>query len=308
MKRGDTDALYAFLDSTRGMDTYTAKVIATTTFICQTTTRVSSPVRDFLNYYRIAAVHDRDRLARKVRELRGPWWRCKATLVEAVIAVIALDYTYLYGERTGIGLANTMMFAMNSVNVPYSIAHGNAVAADALARYACVRQVTVISDPLRRKVDALANNHARPAEPTVRVSNYTSPINLAIAEFIIHTCPDVVLNRGDDINLDMAVADYFGNGGDFSFTHPDEVSYTTVPAALIDAVRRELGVGDVALTVPSDSALADAAGEDNMWLTTRRMVGERGTNMGDITDDALLTESGVHYLLHRVRTLASHEG
>lgn len=39
MKRGDTDALYAFLDATGGMDTFTAKVLATTTFICQTTMR-----------------------------------------------------------------------------------------------------------------------------------------------------------------------------------------------------------------------------------------------------------------------------
>ena len=63
MKRGDTDALYAFLDSTGGMGTFTAKVLATTTFICQTTMRVPPALRDFLNYYRIAAVHDRDRLA-----------------------------------------------------------------------------------------------------------------------------------------------------------------------------------------------------------------------------------------------------
>ena len=196
MKRGNSDALYAFLDSTGGMDSFTAKVLATTTFICQTTMRVPPPIRDYLNYYRIAAVHDRDRLARRVRTLRGPWWRRKATLVEAVVAVTALDYTYLYGEKTGIGLANTMLTAMQNVHVSRSIDHGNAVVADALARYARVRQVTVVTNPSKRTVDALANNHARPAEPTVCVGNYTSPINLAIAEFVTQTCPDTVLNRG----------------------------------------------------------------------------------------------------------------
>lgn len=302
MKRGDTDALYAFLDATGGMDTFTAKVLATTTFICQTTMHVPPPIRDYLNYYRIAAVHDRGRLARKVRTLRGPWWRRKATLVEAAVAVIALDCTYLYGEKTGIGLANTMLNAMQHVNVALSIGHGNAVAADALARYGRIRRLTVVANPSKLTVDVLASKHARPTEPTVRVSNYTSPINLAVSEFTVQTCPDTVLSRGHDINLDMAVADYYNRGGDFTFTHPDGVSYSTAEVALIDAVRRELGTGDVVLTVPSDVALADAAGADNMWLTTRNMVGERGTNIGDITDDALLTESGVHYLLHRVRT------
>lgn len=42
MKRGDTDALYAFLDSTGGMDKFTAKALATTTFICQTSMRAST--------------------------------------------------------------------------------------------------------------------------------------------------------------------------------------------------------------------------------------------------------------------------
>lgn len=308
MKRGDTDALHAFLDSTGGMDKFTAKVLATTTFICQTTMHVPPALRDFLNYYRIAAVHDRGRLARKVRKLRGPWWRRKATIVEAVAAVIALDYTHLYGEKTGIGLANTMLNAMQHVNVARSIDHGNAAAADALARYGRIRRLTVVANPSKLTVDALTGGHERTADPTVRVSNYTSPINLAVAEFTVQTCPDTVLSRGHDINLDMAVADYYNRGGDFTFTHPDGVSYSTAEVALIDAVRRELGAGDVVLTVPSDVALADAAGAHNMWLTTRNMVGERGTNIGDITDDALLTESGVHYLLYRVHTWTSRRG
>lgn len=302
MKRGDTDALWAFLDDTGGMGTFTAKVLATTTFVCQTTMRVPPALRDFLNYYRIAAVHDRDRLARKVRTLRGPWWRRKATLTEAVVAVIALDYTYLYGAKTGIGLANTMLTAMQNVHVSRSIDHGNAVAADALARYARARRVTVATNPSKRTVDALADDFARPIEPTVRVGDYTGPINLAVAEFTVQTCPDTVLGRGHDINLDMAVADYYNRGGDFTLTYPDTAAYSTAEGALVDAVRRELGVGDVVLTIPSDVALADAAGADNMWLTTHAMIGERGTNIGDFTDDALLTESGVHYLLHRVRT------
>ena len=117
-----------------------------------------------------------------------------------------------------------------------------------------------------------------------------------------------MLSRGHDINLDMAVAAYYNRGGDFTFTYPDTAAYATAEGALVDAVRRELGVGDVVLTIPSDVALADAAGADNMWLTTRNMVGERGTNIGDITDDALLTESGVHYLLHRVRAWTTPRG
>lgn len=302
MKRGDTDALYAFLDDTGGMDKFTAKVLATTTFVCQTTMHVPPALRDFLNYYRIAAVHDRGRLARKVRKLRGPWWRRKATIVEAVAAVIALDYTHLYGEKTGIGLANSMLNAMQHVNVARSIDHGNAAAADALARYGRIRRLTVVANPSKLTVDALTGGHERTADPTVRVGDYTGPINLAVAEFTVQTCPDTVLGRGHDINLDMAVATYYNRGGDFTFTYPDTAAYATAEGALVDAVRRELGVGDVVLTIPSDVALADAAGADNMWLTTHAMIGERGTNIGDITDDALLTESGVHYLLYRVHT------
>lgn len=91
MRRGDTGALYAFLDSTGGMDTFTARVLATTTFVCQTTTDVPRPMRDFLNYYRVSVVHDRDRLASRVRELTGPRWRRKATMTEAIIAVTGYD-------------------------------------------------------------------------------------------------------------------------------------------------------------------------------------------------------------------------
>ena len=307
MKRGDSDALYAFLDSTGGMDTFTAKVLATTTFICQTTASVSRPVRDFLNYYRIAAVHDRDRLARRVRELIGPRWRRKASMTEAIIAVISLDYTHLFGAKTGVGLENSMSEAMRCINVHRSLDADNAVAADALALYGRIRHLSIVTNPSRHTTRTLTDGHAqRPAEPTVRVGNYTSPINLAIAEFVIQTCPDTVLNRGRDINLDMAVAAYFNNGGDFTFTHPDGDSYPTPEVALVDAVRRELGTNPVELIVPAAGDLADAAGTDAMWLTSPDMVGVRGVHLGDITDDALLTESGVHYLLHRVRAWTSN--
>ena len=195
-----------------------------------------------------------------------------------------------------------MLTAMQNVYVARSIDHGNAVVADALARYARARRVTVVTNPSKRTVDVLAGDFARPIEPTVRVGDYSGPINLAVAEFTAQTCPDTVLGRGHDINLDMAVAAYYNRGGDFTFTYPDTAAYATAEGALVDAVRRELGAGDVVLTIPSDVALADAAGADNMWLTTHAMIGERGTNIGDFTDDALLTESGVHYLLYRVRT------
>lgn len=306
MKRGDTDALHAFLDSTGGMNTFTAKVLATTTFICQTSVSVSRPVRDFLNYYRIAAVHDRDRLARRVRELTGPrWWR-KANLSEAIIAVISLDYTHLYGANTGVGLENSMSAAMRYTNVHRSIDHGNAVAADALSLYGRIRRLAIVTNPSRHTMSTLTDGHERPVEPTVRVGYYTSPVNLAIAEFVVQTCPDTVLNRGRDINLDMIVADYYNNGGDLTFTHPDDASYATPEVALVDAMRRELGADPVELVVPAADDLADAAGADNMWLTSPDMVGVRGVHLGDITDDALLTESGVYYLLHRVRSWAKN--
>lgn len=298
MTRNDTSALYDFIDSTGGMSKHTARSLAAATLICQSTTQVSDPVRRYLNHYRVAAIIDRERFSRRVREIRRPWYKTsRPTYIDAATAVICQDYYYLNGAGTSRGLA--LSIRSNMIDNASVTAAEYGATARALVRYANTG-LKVEFRPSLSVVTDVMGDYLRPETPVVRIEELSSAMNLAQAEFYIQTCPDTVLGRGRDINLDMAVADYFHRGGDFTFDYLPGRALNHPDHALLVGVRRALGAPVDRLTIPSMHLLEDTVGYDQMWLTSRPDPHARGVAVGDVANDALMTRTGVHYLLDRV--------
>lgn len=298
MTRNDTSALYNFLDSTGGMSKHTARALAAVTLVCQSTTRVSDPVRRYLNHYRVAAIIDRERFSRRVREIRGPWYKTsRPTYIDAAVAVVCQDYEQLNGAGTSRGLA--LSIRSNMIDNASATAAAYGATARTLVAYANA-ELNVSFRPSMTVVTEALGDSLRVGTPVVRMKELSSAMNLAQAEFYIQTCPDTVLDRGRDINLDTAVAGYFHRGGDFTLDYLPGCRLNHPNHALLVGVGRALGAPVDRLTIPSMHLLEDTVGHDQMWLTTRTAPHTRGVVVGEVANDALMTRTGVHYLLDRV--------
>lgn len=299
MTRNDTRALYDFIDSTGGMNKHTARSLAAVTLVCQSTTRVSDPVRRYLNHYRAAAIIDRERFSRRVREIRRPWYKMsRPTYIDAVAAVICQDYEYINGPGTSRGIA--LSIRSNMIDNASATAAEYGATARALVKYANTDLKVEFRPSLSVVTDVMGDYLQRPETPVVRMKELSSAMNLAQAEFYIQTCPDTVLDRGRDINLDMAVADYFHNGGDFTLDYPPDRTLNHPDHALLVGVGHALGADVDRLTIPPMRLLEDTVGYDHMWLTSRPDSYARGVAVGEVANDALMAPAGVHYLLDRV--------
>ena len=222
----------------RGTDAATARALAGVERLCSIGAESSDAtgwLRDFCSWYRIAAVHERDRLARAVRVVRsGPR---RVRLIDAVAAVVAYDAGYCAQfPRLGEEVFDLQLYAYNTPEMPHT--------------YAYDTYMGFVPFPTRflRPKDFVANSSRKLLlsefgdSPAVRTTEVFSAVYHAIAEEALRRQRDKLFVPGDDFMVDAALADYAAAGGDFTARPEPGNWYGSAGDAADDILDRELGV------------------------------------------------------------------
>lgn len=217
----------------------TARALAAVETTCQA--GMAAPPRDisanlyaFCTWYRIAAVHDRDRLARAFDVLRriAP----RARLLDMVVAVMAYDarrcghYPYIGSE----------VYDLSPLMYPSRTYVSREV-------YDTYMTYVPLPFPLRRPKSGIrhaksALDEAFSSQPVVRTDALFNALFHAVAEQIMRDDIDTVVQPGRDIDADMAVSDHRGRDGGFSFDPEPGDWFSSVDDALNTGANRLFGV------------------------------------------------------------------
>ena len=133
----------------------------------------------------------------------------------------------------------------------------------------------------------------RPERPgTVRCDVLFPAIYAAVAEYLAHKAPDRVFRTGEDLVVDAALAHHLAEHGTVTFDQLDAILRSTDDAVLALYSRV---IGKDITDIPIQSLDA---------LHTREPIGWFNSLHAPLAGNALLTESGAHYLLDRAGELA----
>lgn len=272
---------------------FVAAVLAATERACIAGTAAFSGATNtfgntWLNFdtYRIAAVHDRVRLAARVAEDKQRLselgkHRTITDIVEAIVIADVFDYSFYRADSS---------FSTRNARLLH-----DAVEAQRSRPPTLVEQCYLaIAHSYDDTFDPAAHTGlVRPERPgTVRCDILFPAIYSATAEYLAHTDPEWFFRTGEDIVADAAVARHLTEHGAVTFDRLDDGLRSTDDAARALLVH-VLGV---------DGLAADALPTDH--LNTHAPTGWFTSLRAPLADDALLTESGAHYLLDRAGELA----
>lgn len=221
------------------LDPTTARALAAVEMACQAGLAaqprdISDSMLGYCTWYRLAAVHDRDRLARAVDVLRGRAPR--ARLLDIAVAVMAYDAMWCdqcrYVGSEVYDLSLFMQFSRTFVTREVY---------DTYVSY--VR----LSFPLRRPrggaSDAVRElNAAFSARPVVRTTALFTAMFHAVAEQVMRDDITAVIQPGRDIAADMAVADHRSRGGGFAFDPEPGEWFSSVDDAVRAGAKQLFGV------------------------------------------------------------------
>lgn len=195
---------------------------------------ISTDLYAFCTWYRIAAIHDRDRLARAVDVLRelAP----RARLLDVAVAIMSYDarrcghYPYIGSEVYDLSVF--MYFSRTFV---------------ARAVYDTYMSYVRLAFPLRRPKSSIRHakrelDEAFSSQPVVRTDALFTALFHAVAEQIMRDDIDAVIQPGHDVGADMAVAGHRGRDGGFSFDPEPGGWFSSVDDALNTGANRLFGV------------------------------------------------------------------
>ena len=199
-------------DFVAGMDARTARCLAAVERACDSgmhAVSASDWLREFCTWYRIAAVHERDRVAHAVRVVRE-MTTSPVRLLDAAITVLAYDATrceqYPYIGSEVYDLRQYMYFEPK-MGFPYA--------------YNTYMQFVPFRFPMLRPhrgvkggITALERGFAH--KPVVRTTQVFSALFHAVAEETMRRDTDAVFGHGRDLAADMALTGYLNRGGDFT--------------------------------------------------------------------------------------------
>lgn len=233
-------------DFVAGMDARTARSLAAVERACDAgmhSVSASDGLHEFCTWYRIAAVHERGRVARAVQAVRATSPRVR--LLDAAITVMAYDvqrceqYPYIGSEVYDL---RQYMYFEPQVWSPYAY--------DTYMRFVPVRLPML--RPYRGVRGGIAALEYKFADkPVVCTTEVFSALFHAVAEETMRRETDAVFGSGRDIMLDMALADYSGSSGDFTCEPEPGLWFDDVDDALRTLTARVLGAR------PSDVDIAD---------------------------------------------------
>lgn len=235
-------------DFVAGMDAHTARSLAAVERVCEAgmrTTRVLAlRTREFCTWYRIAAVHERDRVARAVHAVCATSLRVR--VLDAAITVLAYDaarcrqYPYIASEFDDL---RVYMNHETEMGFPYAY--------DTYMQFVPERQSMLRpSRGVKGGIAALEREFAH--TPVVRTTQVFSALFHAVAEETMRRDTDAVFGHGRDLAADMALTDHINRGGDFTCDPEPGLWFDDVDDALRTLAARVLGAntGTVNVTDP----------------------------------------------------------
>lgn len=235
-------------DFVSGTDAYTARSLAAVERVCEAsmrTTRVLAlRTREFCTRYRIAAVHERDRVARAVHAVcaTSPWVR----VLDAALTVMAYDATRCEQHQHIASEFDDLRVYMN-----HETEMGFPHAYDTYMKFVPERMSLFRSSRgVRGGTKALEREFAD--KPVVRTTQVFSALFHAVAEETMRRDTDAVFGHGRDLMADMALTGYLDRGGDFTCDPEPGLWFDDVDDALRTLAARVLGAntGTVDVTDP----------------------------------------------------------
>lgn len=220
-----------------GTNAYTARVLAATERACvlgAESLDATDWLRDFCRWYRIAAVHERDRIARAVRVLCSDK---SVRMHDAVVTVMVYDAQRCKQFPTlDFELYDLQMFLYFQAELPYSYAYDTYMG---FVPYPAwfrrpKRRVQGGREKLRDEFDDAA---------VVRTTEMFSALFHAVAEETLRRDRDYMFVPGRDLTADIAMADYIAGGGDFTSPAIPGQYHRSVSDAANHILGCELGIG-----------------------------------------------------------------
>lgn len=235
-------------DFVAGMDARTARALAAVERACDAgmhAVSASDWLREFCAWYRIAAVHERDRVAHAVRVVRE-MTTSPVRLLDAAITVLAYDATRCEQfPHIGSEVYNLRQYMYFEPKMGFPYAY-NTYMQFVPARLPVLRP----SRGVRGGIAALEREFAD--KPVVHTTQAFSALFHAVAEETIRRETDAVFGSGHDLAADMALTGYLNRGGDFTCDPEPGLWFDDTGDALRILAARVLGAstGTVDVTDP----------------------------------------------------------
>lgn len=269
-------------------DGFTLAVLATAERVCLSGSCVPlTPFVSAVHLYRIAALHDRHRLAAAASAAldvvaAGPGPTIGHNLTDIVVAIIARDIAVYIGRDDPSDVKDLVGKLDTGVRL-----YRNRPATLTESLYLTRAQKTLfpqfeVATPLKPLLPPTLNT-------AVRCAPLFSAINLSMAEYAAQRVKFPVFTRGRDAVRDIALADYFAGHDQIEFSYTGQTTIRTLNDALIEGAKQVLGVSTVAadeVEVSREQSIRPVG-----WLNLRGQ---------SVSDDALLTTSGARHLIDRV--------
>lgn len=268
-------------DFVAGMDARTARALAAVERACDAgmhSVSASDGLHEFCTWYRIAAVHERGRVARAVRAVRATSPRVR--LLDAAITVMAYDvqrceqYPYIGSEVYDL---RQYMYFEPQVWSPHAY--------DTYMRFVPVRLPMLRPyRGVRGGISALEREFAD--KPVVRTTELFSSLFHAVAEETMRRETEVVFGSGRDLMADMTLADYIGRGGDFTFDPEPGLRFHNVSHAIRVLAARVMDVRPGDGTRVPDSGVLTSSQE--VRILAARVLGVRSGDGACVPDSVVL--------------------
>lgn len=268
-------------DFVAGMDARTARSLAAVERACDAgmcAASASEWLCEFCTWYRIAAVHERSRVARAIHVVRGAASRVR--LLDAAITVLAYDvqrceqFPHIGSELYDL---RQYMYFEPHMRFPYAY--------DTYMQFVPVRLPML--RPYRGVKGGIAALEREFADkPVVRTTELFSALFHAVAEETMRRETEVVFGSGRDLMADMTLADYIGRGGDFTFDPEPGLRFHNVSHAIRVLAARVLGVRPGDGTCVPDSGVLTSSQE--VRRLAARVLGVRPGDGTCVPDSVVL--------------------
>lgn len=266
-------------------DGFTLAVLATAERVCLSGSCVPlAPFVSAVHLYRIAALHDRHRLAAAASAAldvvaAGP---TAHNLTDIVVAIIARDIAVYIGRDDPSDVKELVGKLDTGVRL-----YWNRPATLTESLYITRAQETLfpqfeVEKPLKPLLPPTLNT-------AVRCKPLFSAINLSVAEYAAQRVEFPAFTRGRDAVRDVALSDYFAGHDQIEFSYTGQVSIRTLDDALMEGATQVLVTN--AVTADDVSVSREQSIRPVGWLNLRGQ---------SVSDDALLTTSGARHLIGRV--------
>lgn len=265
---------------------FTLAVLATAERVCLSGSCVPlTPFVSAVHMYRIAALHDRRRLAAAASAAldsiaAGP--TSDHNLTDVVVSIIARDIAVYIGRDEPSDVKDLVSKLDTAVRL-----YRNRPATLTESLYLTRAQETLfpqfeVDTPLKPLLPLTL-------KPAVRCKPLFSAINLSVAEYAAQRVEFPAFTRGRDAVRDVALSDYFAGHDQIEFSYTGQKTIRTLNDGLIEGAKQVLGVSTVAadeVEVSREQSIRPVG-----WLNLRGQ---------SVSDDAMLTTSGARHLIDRV--------